>query len=315
MPPWLATAVVPTYPRHPAMLAYLDQHVSFGPDSSLGKRGKRGLNENFARELIELHTLGVGGSYTQRDVREAAELLTGLTLNKARAFAFNPAMAQPGAESVLGVSYGSDAVASLSDIEAFLEDLARHPQTLRHVTTKLAAHFVDDDAPSALVADLEATWRDTDGDLAAVTTALVTHPLSRSLPPRKIKPPMIFMASVLLALGLRGGAVGAWTRSDLVRFLESPLKAMGQPFLWPTGPDGWPEDGASWITPQGLSARINWSGWMVRLWGQQIEDPRRFLEATLHGRAGADLRSAVSAAETRPDALMLIFASPDFNRN
>ena len=224
-------------------------------------------------------------------------------------------MAQPGAEAVLGASYGSDAVASLSDIEAFLEDLARHPQTLRHVTTKLAAHFVDDDAPSALVADLEATWRDTDGDLAAVTTALVTHPLSRSLPPRKIKPPMIFMASVLLALGLRGGAVGAWTRSDLVRFLESPLKAMGQPFLWPTGPDGWPEDGASWITPQGLSARINWSGWMVRLWGQQIEDPRRFLEATLHGRAGADLRSAVSAAETRPDALMLIFASPDFNRN
>ena len=301
--------------QHPAMLAYLDQHASVGPRSPHGQRTGRGLNENFARELLELHTLGVGDAYTQVDVRETAELLTGLSLNKSRGFAFRNNMAEPGPETVLGETYGSDADAQLEDVTGFLDDLARHPVTVRHLATKLVVHFVSSDPPPSLVDDLIDIWGATDGDLAAVTAALVRHPLAQTEPLHKVKAPMTFMASVMLALGLRGTDIAQLEQRDVRRILAGPLSRMGQPFLRAPGPDGWSEDAADWITPQGLAARIGWAVWSVRLWGQGVDDPLAFLDRTLPGRADGTLRFAVAGAETRADALTLVLASPAFNRS
>jgi uncharacterized protein (DUF1800 family) len=300
--------------RHPAMLLYLDQSVSVGPDSGVGQGLGRGLNENLAREMMELHTLGVGDSYTQTDVREAAELLTGLTIDRSRAFVFRPALAQPGPERVLGKDYGSQGPARLEDIDALLEDLAIHPTTARHLAHKLAVHFFAEDPPPALVRDLEVAFLESRGDLGQVTATLVRHPAMRSDAFHKIKPPMDFIASTLLALGLRGADMVAMARDELSQTIAGPMKDMGQPFLWASGPDGWPEAADDWVTPQGLARRIGWAVWTARLRGQEIADPRDFLERTLPGIAGEPLRFAVSAAETREDGIALVLASPEFNR-
>lgn len=301
--------------RHPAMLAYLDQHVSVGARSEVGRKKNRGLNENFARELMELHTLGVNGGYTQQDVREAAELLTGLTLDRSRGFIFRTAIAEPGAETILGKTYGSDADPQMSDIDTFLDDLARHPDTVHHLSEKLVTHFIADRPPPELVSEIAAVWQDTGGDLASVTKALVEHPAARAPSATKIKPPMAFMASVMLALGVSPEVILRLSDRDVTRIFAGPLKTLGQPFLAPSGPDGWPESAESWITPQGLAARIGWAQWSVHLWGQDVDDPVAFLDRTLPGTDDAALRFAVSAAETRADALALVFASPAFNRS
>ena len=148
----------------PVMLQYLDQKASVGPESTAGKKKENGLNENFARELLELHTLGVGGPYSQADVTELAELLTGLTYSQDGVFGFRDEFAQPGAETVLGQSYGGGA-AALSDVHAALDDLARHPATARHLAQKMAVHFVSDRPDSALVDAMQERYLETGGHL------------------------------------------------------------------------------------------------------------------------------------------------------
>ncbi len=130
---------------HPAMLIYLNQVQSAGPNSVAGKRRGKGLNENLAREVLELHTLGVGAGYTQDDVRQLAELLTGLSVDKS-GFTFRSRIAEPGAEVVLGKRYGGGE-ASLGDIRAVLADIAVHPDTARHLARKLIVHFVGGEVP------------------------------------------------------------------------------------------------------------------------------------------------------------------------
>ena len=144
--------------RHPAMLVYLDNHVSIGPNSRAGLNRGLGLNENLAREILELHTLGVGGGYTQEDVTNLARILTGWTVanlanpvGEPGRFFFAPARHEPGAWTVLGKRYGE---AGMAAGEAVLRDLARHPATARHIARKLARHFVSAEPPAALVARL-----------------------------------------------------------------------------------------------------------------------------------------------------------------
>jgi len=300
--------------RHPMMLVYLDQAASVGPDSRVARRTGRGLNENLARELLELHTLGVEGGYSQADVRQAAELLTGLSVHPERGFIFRPNAAQPGAETVLGQSYGSGQRGRLEDIDRFLEDLAAKPQTARHIASKLATHFVADDPPAALVSGLEATFRDSDGDLAAVTEALVTHPDSTKPPLRKVKTPMDYIASTLVAFGITGAEMRDLSARQLRRLIVRPMTAMAQPFMRPPGPDGWPEAAAHWITPQGLATRISWATAVAARLQDRVDDPRTFLDETLGVHAGADVRFAVSAAETRAEGIALVLASAEFNR-
>jgi uncharacterized protein (DUF1800 family) len=176
---------------HPAMLVYLDQADAFGPSSRKGKRRDKGLNENLARELLELHTVGVAAGYTQADVTELAKLLTGLTVRPGVGFVFDVGRAEPGAETVLGVSYGAKGLQAVVDV---LEDLAVHPDTARHLARKLAVHFVADDPPAGLVEDLAQRWQETGGDLLAVTETLVLHPLVAG-GPGKVRQPYDFMVA------------------------------------------------------------------------------------------------------------------------
>jgi uncharacterized protein (DUF1800 family) len=300
--------------RHPAMLFSLDQQASVGPASRIGQRSGRGLNENLARELLELHTLGVDAGYTQDDVRQTAELLTGLSINPESGFRFRPAAAEPGAETILGETYGGVGRARMADIDAFLEDLAARPETARHIAGKLAVHFISDMADAALVDALEATYRDTGGDLGAVTETLLSHPAASDARLAKVKTPMEFVASTMVAIGARGQDVEGMRLRDLMRFVVRPLAAMGQPFLSPPGPDGWPEAEAHWITPQGLATRISWAVAVADELGQDLPDPRAFLDATLGAVAGEDLRFAVAAAETRSEGIAMTLASAEFNR-
>jgi uncharacterized protein (DUF1800 family) len=299
---------------HPAMLIYLDQAISFGPNSEIGLKRGRGLNENLARELLELHTLGVGAGYTQDDVRQLAELLTGLVVHPSRGSIFIRRRAEPGPETVLGVTYPQDDADGMAPIRAVLSDLAARPETAAHLARKLAVHFVADDPDPALVGALEAAWRDSGGDLMAVYGALLAQPAAWAAPGAKVRPPVEFVAASLRALGIGTGEIAALEDRRLRALVLEPLATMGQPWQQPDGPDGWPEAAEDWITPQGLAARIRWAMEAPAALRPDLPDPRLLLDSALAGRAGERLAWAVAAAETRADGVGLLLASPEFNR-
>lgn len=296
---------------HPAMLVYLDQARSVGPNSRGGLTQGSGLNENLAREVIELHTLGAGAGYGQDDVRQMAELLTGLSYNLKRGMYFDRNRAEPGAEAVLGRSYDGE---GLAPIRAVLADLSRHPDTARHLARKLAVHFVADTPEPDLVAAIEAAWRQSGGDLAQVHGALLRHPAAWGPAAAKARQPFEFVVAGLRALGLAGSDVAAMAPKVLSRHIVAALAAMGQPVKAPRGPDGWPEAPEAWITPQGLAARITWAMQApVRLAGA-LPDPVALAQRALDGRADAALLRAAAQAEDRREGVGLVLASPAFNR-
>lgn len=295
---------------HPAMLIYLDQTQSFGPNSRVGQRRGKGLNENLARELLELHTLGAGAGYGQRDVRELAELLTGLNVGK-DGFAYDPRRAEPGAEQVLGREYAGE---TLETIRALLGDLARRPETARHIARKLAVHFVSGTPDPALTSALEAAWRDSEGDLAVVQAALLDHPAAWQGPAEKARTPFEFLVAALRGLGWRGAEVMALDRRQVQRHLLIPLAEMGQPWQSAPGPDGWPEDPARWISPQGLAGRLRWAMSVPASLTPALPDPARLAHEVLGARASPALLWALPRAETRDEALSLVFSAPEFNR-
>lgn len=295
---------------HPAMLVYLDQASSVGPTSPFGQRTGRGLNENLAREVMELHTLGSGAPYAQRDVRELAELLTGLAIDRAQGMAFRPDWAEPGAETVLGKDYAGDGIAP---IRAVLGDLAARPETAAHIARKLAVHFVADDPDPDLVATLTTAFG-TGGDLGAVTEALLTHPASADPVLQKARPPFDFIAATLRALQVTSDRVVTLAGGQTRRFLMTPLQAMGQPWEAPPGPNGWPEAAEAWISPQGLAARIAWAVAAPGRLAGALPDPVAFARTALGTRADERLLWAVARAETVAEGVALTLASPAFNR-
>lgn len=298
---------------HPFMLTYLDQAQSTGPNSRVGQRRGRGLNENLAREVLELHTLGVSGAYGQADVRQFAELLTGLTVTLRKGFVFNPQMAEPGAETLLGKTYGGGK-ARLGDIYQALEDLARHPYTARHLAHKLAVHFVSDTPEPALVAHMAEAYQRRDGDLMAMYRALLEHPAAWAPLGQKAKQPFDFIASSLVALGVNGREFGKLGLKQLRRQIAQPLTAMGQPFMSARGPDGWPEEASAWITPQGLAVRIAWATAVPKVMENRLPDPAAFLARTLADHAGAGLTRAIGQIRKPSDGVALVLASAEFNR-
>ncbi|MEM7473019.1 MAG: DUF1800 domain-containing protein [Pseudomonadota bacterium] len=297
---------------HPSMLIYLDQVSSFGPNSKAA-RGRRGLNENLARELIELHTLGVGGAYSQADVRQLAELLTGLTVGLPDGFAFRPARAEPGGEQVLGRLYGGGA-ASLEDIFAVLEDLAAHPDTGTHLARKLAVHFCSDVPNEGMVAAMARAYRDGDGQLVPVYAAMLEHPFAWDSFGQKVKQPIDFITSALRAIALPPRSLAKLNRREVQSYLTGPLAAMGQPLFKPLGPDGWPETAEAWITPQGLAARLQWAMAVPSAFFRSLPDPRGFVDTSLGNLADERVRFAAQAAETRREGVGLVLASPGFQR-
>jgi uncharacterized protein (DUF1800 family) len=302
---------------HPMMLIYLDQVSSRGPNSPFVRRRaerKLGLNENLAREAMELHSLGVGASYSQKDVRQLAELLTGLSFSHDEGFSFDRAIAEPGAETVLGKSYGGHRHGGLEDIRAAFRDLARRPETALHVSRKLAVHFVADEPPEDLVRAMAEAWRDGDGALAPVYRVLVTHPALAANLRAKVRQPFDLIVTGLRALGVTGPQIARMDDQSFRRAVWSHMPLMGQPWNQPKGPDGWPEEADAWIAPQTMAARINWALRMPGLMLDEPPDPRAMLAATFGGTESEELAWAVPKAESAAEGVVLILASSDLNR-
>lgn len=296
---------------HPAMLSYLDQPQSVGPDSPVGLKKGRGLNENLARELMELHSLGVGANYGQQDVQEMARLLTGLTYENGGVMRFEERMAEPGPETVLGKTYDGKGIDPILEM---LADLGRRPETAAHIARKLAVHFVSDTPDPDLVAAIEAAFTASGGDLMQCYSAMLNHPAAWSTPLEKARQPFDFLVAAFRALGMQEKAFMALEDRQIRRLVVQPLSNMGQPFKTPGGPDGWSEAAEDWITPQGLATRITWSMQVPERVLKRLPDPVDFATACLADHASAALLQAAARAEDRQQGVGLVLASADFNR-
>lgn len=300
---------------HPLMLHYLDQFRSRGENSALSQRkgGRGGLNENLAREVLELHTLGVDGPYGQQDVRQLAELFTGLSYRVESGFQFDEQMGEPGSEIVLGQSYGG-AEPELEPVLQALRDLARHPATADHIARKLAVHFTKDQPDPDLIAHLAAAYRASGGDLTQVYAAMLDHPSAWEDVLANVKPPFDYMASACRALGVNPEQLAGWGAKPIRRNFIAPLRLMGQDWQSPVGPDGWEEADAAWVTPQGLSARLRWAMAAPRRLMAPLPDPVAFASQCLGTRANQRVQFVASAAETRAEAIGLVLSAPAFQR-
>jgi len=245
--------------RHPAMLFYLDNWLSTRPDFTVRSgpnRGNRaGLNENYARELMELHTLGVDGGYTQKDVTEVARAFTGWTIDRPRDaahFAFRPARHDGGDKTVLGLRLAAGG--GQDDGERVLTLLLRHPATAKHVATKLVRRFVADEPPPALVERVAASFRATHGDVKAMLRTIVASPEFWASDARraKIKKPFEYVASAVRALG---GHVDARAAARLARSVAE----MGEPLYGAQPPTGYPDRAEAWVNAGALLARMNFA--------------------------------------------------------
>ena len=291
---------------HPAMLIYLDNARSIGPDSIAGLRQKRGLNENLAREILELHTLGVRTVYTQEDVTRFANVITGWTFVPFRQdpvrggeFEFNPRMHQPGAQTVIGRSYPDAGMQQGRDV---LAALARHPATAKHVAAKLARHFVADEPPPALVERLAKRFLATQGDLKEVTKALVAAPEAWEAPRAKLKRPGEWVIGMLRAAGITPPDIGPVMQAH---------NLLGEPLWRPSAPKGFADESAPWL--DGLAQRLDIANQFARRLGAEA-DPREVFEQALAPLASDETRQAVLRAESRAQALALLFMAPEFQR-
>jgi len=308
---------------HPAMLTYLDQIQSIGPDSQAAMFQRRGagrfggqvqpavqrtvgLNENLAREIMELHTVGVNGGYTQADVTEFARAMTGLSIGNERdgdygAAIFRERAHEPGARMVMGVRYDQG---GRGQTNAILSDLAAKPQTARFVCTKIARHFVADDPPPALVARLETAWRSSNGDLARVAEALISAPEAWEPAPQKFKTPYEFVVSSYRAAG---GEPAGFPQFGPI------LTALGQkPFSAPS-PKGWPEDAQSWAAPDAIVKRMQFAQ-AFSAGAVRDRDPKALAADALGERLSPETAKAIARAESRPEGFALLLMSPEFQR-
>lgn len=292
---------------HPAMLTYLDQAQSVGPNSALGDRNsRRGLNENLAREILELHTVGIEAGYSQADVMELARALTGFSVGReddARAgqFVFRENIHEPGARTLLGKTYKAG---DLGQGLAILKDLAAHPATARHLAFKIARHFVADDPPPSLVTRLEASFRDSGGRLDRVARTLIEAPESWDPAASKFKTPYEFLIS---AWRLIGAQPSAFERITL------PLISLGQRGFSAPSPKGWSDMAGEWCSPDGLIKRLNWSQAFAEVIAERM-DPSVAAVNALGTRLSVPTAQAVARAETRSEAFALLLMSPEFQR-
>jgi uncharacterized protein (DUF1800 family) len=291
---------------HPAMLLYLDNAGSTGPMSIAGIINSRGLNENLAREILELHTLGVRTGFNQEDVTNFAKVITGWTIRnsgfdpeRGGEFLFHPRMHEPGPQTVLGKDYRDTGI---GQGHAVLADLARHPATAKHIAVKLARHFIADDPPPALVETLTKTFIETDGDLWKVSKALVTAPEAMAPERAKIKRPSEWVMSYLRAEGF-----------NIIdpRTLVPTLNRLGEPPGRPPSPKGFPDDNGAWL--ENLSHRLDTANAFAQNNAERV-DPKDLLEIALGPLASAETRQAVARAESKPQALTLLLMAPEFQR-
>ena len=320
--------------RHPAMLVYLDAFQSIGPSSTASRIASRngntrGLNENYARELLELHTLGVDGGYTQQDVRELARVLTGWTIDgltrrapargvfsgrnrpfriraagepspgTAVTFAFHQALHEPGRKVVLGAPYSE---IGMEEGERAIRALCRHPSTATFIATKLVRHFVSDDPPSGCVERVARAFRSTEGDLKAVASTLIDAPEAWKPESRKFRTPQEWVVAVLRALNApsAGEAVIA-----VLRQLRHPIWA-------PQAPKGFGDTMQDWADSDSLLNRAELARTIGRRFPAMPADPRELLDVVEAGSADP-LRELVSDTSiSAAERLALVLASPAF---
>jgi len=307
--------------RHPAMLLYLDQARSVGPDSNAARRAAqatpartRGLNENLAREILELHTLGVRTGYSQQDVTDFARALTGWTVGglgprygagqggpAPGSFVFMPALHEPGARSVLQRRYEQ---MGEGQAVAILHDLAVAPATARHVATKLARHFAGDTPPPALVDRLASSFTRTGGDLPSVYRTLIESPEAWDPTQAKFKTPWDWTLSTLRGLG---------TTDLRERQIAPVLTQLGQPVWRPGSPAGYDDVAESWAAPDALMRRVEVAQRIAMQTASTI-DARVLGPQLLPGGLSESTTTAVSRAESSATALALLLASPEFLR-
>ena len=286
--------------RHPAMLLYLDNARSFGPDSPLGQRTHRGLNENLARECMELHTVSPAAGYSQADVTAFAKILTGWSIElKADppGFCYRPSAHEPGVQTVLGQQFRPDEEGGI----AALGFLANHPATHRFLAAKLVRHFVADDPPADAVYAIEAVLRDTKGDLGAASAALVRLEAAWQ-PGVKLRTPMDYLVAGVRSLDI--------PPDQLPMF--GILGDLGQPLWTASAPNGWPDRADDWAAPEAMLRRIDWaSGFAGRIGERDVVE---VADATLGPLLRPETREAIHRAGSRRDAMTLLLTSPEFQR-
>jgi len=299
--------------QHPAMLLYLDQSNSVGPNSPAGKRKNSGLNENLAREILELHTLGVHGGYTQADVTEFARLMTGWGIDRAAGTAgFKRQTAEPGTKTILGRSFGG-ARPEPGDFDEVLEFIAAHPATARHVATRLVLHFISDNPSADSVADVEKAFIASDGNLPEVYRALGTLPEARARTGAKARNDRDFLIAALRAAAVPEDKLGANpNKPKAAPFTVNALAGLRQDYWDATSPAGWPETAGEWLSPQGLAGRLQLIPRILRL--SPVETPDALRDRALGSAVAERTARIITAASNRGEAMALVLASPEFNR-
>jgi len=325
---------------HPAMLIYLNNAQSVGPDSLAGQRAKRGLNENFGRELMELYSLGVDGGYTQADVIALAKILTGWSIDTGGAqvdrarprlarflqdrrdvdagvideggvssgFRYFQNRHEPGPTTLRGKTYPD----GFSGGRAAIHDLAHDPATAKFIATKFAVHFIADVPPPLSIAHLEKTFKDSGGDLKALAIAAVEDPAGWSQTPNKMRTPVEYVTASYRLLNLPQNQNGQ-------RQTQAAMQAcrlMGQFPMAAPSPKGWPDQSADWSGPDAVLSRIAWA----RQLGARV--PQNFgaaqilklADQALGPRLSNPTRSAISGATDAGEGLALLLSSPEFQR-
>jgi uncharacterized protein (DUF1800 family) len=287
--------------RHPAMLLYLENAGSFGPDSVVGQRTHRGLNENLARECMELHTVSPQAGYTQADVTSFANILTGWSVElKADppGFRYRPFAHEPGVQTVMGRPFPAD---EAGGVEA-LAFLANHPAAHRFIATKLVRHFVADDPPPDVVRAIEAVLRDTGGNLGAASAALVRLDFAWR-PGTKLRAPVDYVVASVRALDVS---------PDKIPNMMGILGGLGQPLWNAPAPNGWPDRAVDWAAPEAMLRRIDWaSGFAGRIGDRDVTD---IADGALGPLLRPETREAIGRAGSRREAMTLLLASAEFQR-
>lgn len=302
--------------QHPCMLIYLDNISSIGPNSKQGSRRGKDLNENLAREVLELHTMGSQGGYTQTDVTNFAKILTGWTVSRKRKnakkqklppgqFQFINRIHEPGPQTLLGKTF--DQNGKRQGVQA-LKEIARHPSTANFIAAKLVRHFVDDNPSAEDIQTIANVFKKTNGDLASVSKALIDLESAWKMSGTKVKKPEEMIISALRALHMDGPL--SLPRRQL---LFPALKSMGQEVFHAPSPAGWPDEAKAWIAPESLMHRIEWVREFSRRSAAAI-NPLDIFDNTIGPFASDDAKKMIKGAPGREDGLALIFSSPAFQR-
>jgi uncharacterized protein (DUF1800 family) len=293
--------------QHPAMLTSLNNDVSIGPNSPQGRKSGKGLNENLGRELMELHTVGVDGGYTQADVTSFAKVLTGWTYGHNESdpehygsFVFHNYAHEPGPQTVMGKVYAQKGV---DQGLAVIADLARHPATAKHIASQFAGYFVADNPPASLVSRLADVFQKTQGDLKALTIALVKSPEAWSTPVGKLRTPQEFLWASARAVDFEANAP----------FINRTLNDLGEPLWNPPSPQGFKDDAATWLAPDAMTTRVDVAE-LVASRTKGVDDPRQLATDLFGASLSSDTQTAIDRAESRNQALALLLMSPEFQR-